>query len=325
MKTYDDDDYALCCDRRRVMLEDCRTSFSEMLHEYRQSRPSELEPKGVSVQADDLITFRQLSARLPGVAAGEEDEYQVDLNLATGANEQDGDSTSKLNRVTQLTGFSDPLYAEAYVNVHRYDIVLDVLVINRTNDTLQNVCLELATLGDLKLCERPQNYTIGPKGKRWIKANIKVSSTETGVIFGNLVYDVAGSSASDKNCVVLNDIHVDIMDYITPATTTELMYRVMWAEFEWENKVAINSNIRYAQSTNHNERLTSGVLTVVWVWHARYSDLSEFLQHIVKSTNMRCLTPKSSLQGDCGFLAANLYAKSIFGTLITHPLVLVLA
>jgi coatomer subunit beta len=123
--------------------------------------------------------------------------------------------------------------------------VQDVLVINRTNDTLQNVCLELATLGDLKLCERPQNYTVGPKGKRWIKANIKVSSTETGVIFGNLVYDVAGSSASDKNCVVLNDIHVDIMDYITPATTSEVLYRIMWAEFEWENKVAINSSIRY--------------------------------------------------------------------------------
>jgi vesicle coat complex subunit len=136
--------------------------------------------------------------------------------------------------------------------------VQDVLVINRTNDTLQNVCLELATLGDLKLCERPQNYTVGPKGKRWIKANIKVSSTETGVIFGNLVYDVAGSSASDKNCVVLNDIHVDIMDYITPATTSEVLYRIMWAEFEWENKVAINSSIRYVS------RERESVCVCVW-------------------------------------------------------------
>lgn len=30
-------------------------------------------------------------------------------------------------------------------------------------------------------------------------------------------------------------------------------------------------------------------------------------------TNMACLTPKSALEGDCGFLAANLYARSIFG------------
>ena len=48
-----------------------------------------------------------------------------------------------------MTGFSDPIYAEAYVNVNQYDIVLDVLIVNQTNDTLQNVTLELATLGKL--------------------------------------------------------------------------------------------------------------------------------------------------------------------------------
>ena len=49
--------------------------------------------------------------------------------------------------MTQLTGFSDPVYAEAYVNVNQFDIVLDVLVVNQTADTLQNLTLELATLG----------------------------------------------------------------------------------------------------------------------------------------------------------------------------------
>ena len=34
-------------------------------------------------------------------------------------------------------GLADPVYAEAYVTVHQYDIVLDVTVINRTPDTLQ--------------------------------------------------------------------------------------------------------------------------------------------------------------------------------------------
>lgn len=72
---------------------------------------------------------------------------------------------------------------------------------------------------------------------------MQVSSTETGIIFGNIVYDVAGTSSSDKNCVVLNDIHIDIMDYINPATCSELKFHRMWAEFEWENKVAVSTNI----------------------------------------------------------------------------------
>jgi len=65
----------------------------------------------------------------------------------------------------------------------------------------------------------------------------QVSSTETGIIFGNIVYDVTGAT-SDRNCVVLNDIHIDIMDYITQAYCEESEFRAMWSEFEWENKVS---------------------------------------------------------------------------------------
>ena len=96
--------------------------------------------------------------------------------------------------------------------------------------------LNFTTLGDLKLVERPQPMLLGPMDFCSIKANVKVTSTENGIIFGNIVYDCGGVS-SDRNVVVLNDIHIDIMDYIVPAACTETEFRQMWAEFEWENKV----------------------------------------------------------------------------------------
>ena len=52
------------------------------------------------------------------------------------------------------------------------------------------------------------------------------------------VYDVSGA-ANDRSVVVLNDIHIDIMDYIIPASCTDAEFRSMWAEFEWENKVRL--------------------------------------------------------------------------------------
>jgi len=236
----------------------------------------------VMAQVDDLIKISQLkspNAQLDIEEKGEE----VDLDRATGVHDQE-DYGTRLHRIVQLTGWSDPIYAEAYVNVHQYDILLDVTVINQTADTLQNLSLELSTLGDLKLLERPQNYTLGGYAKRNIKANIKVSSTETGIIFGSIVYDIAGTSTTEK-IVQLNEIHIDIIDYIFPATTDDASFRRMWAEFEWENKVAVNTNIL---------------------------NLREYLDNIMKVTNMSCLTPSSSLEGDCGFLSANLYAKSAF-------------
>lgn len=36
----------------------------------------------------------------------------------------------------------------------------------------------------------------------------------------------------------------------------------------------------------------------------------------MKSTNMSCLTPEGALSGDCDFLSANMYARSLFGKLL---------
>ena len=57
---------------------------------------------------------------------GSVDEFDLDLTKATGVNDDKKDATtSKLSKVFQLSGFSDPVYAEAYVHVHQYDITLD--------------------------------------------------------------------------------------------------------------------------------------------------------------------------------------------------------
>ena len=59
-----------------------------------------------------------------------QDEDALDMSRATGLGDGE-DFASRLKRITQLTGLSDPVYAEAVVTVHDYDIVLDVLVCQR--------------------------------------------------------------------------------------------------------------------------------------------------------------------------------------------------
>jgi len=274
---------------KEIFNKECREALMEMIEAQGASEILSSNKKknlALNTQADAPIRFSQLSKTNDLASAGDIFELGLSQALGTSKKESAADfSSSKLSKVTQLTGFSDPVYAEAYVHVHQYDIVLDVLIVNQTSDTLQNVTLELATLGDLKLVERPSPVVMGPLDFCSIKANVKVSSTENGIIFGNIVYDCSGA-ASDRNVVVLNDIHIDIMDYIVPATCNEPEFRQMWAVFEWENKVAVNTTL---------------------------TDLHDYLEHLLKSTNMKSLTPDKALSGECGFMAANLYAKSIFG------------
>ncbi|KAK6511904.1 coatomer subunit beta [Arthrobotrys musiformis] len=266
-----------------VFLDDTRKAFRAMItaEEKKRAATDAREKSKNAIQVDDVISFRQLSKKNAGESA---DMIELDLEKATGGDGAVEDVASKLSRVVQLTGFSDPVYAEAYVKVHQFDIVLDVLLVNQTTDTLQNLTVEFATLGDLKVVEKPTTQSLAPHSFQSVQATIKVSSTDQGVIFGNVVYD--GASSTETNVVILNDVHVDIMDYIQPATCTETQFRSMWTEFEWENKVNINS---------------------------KAPTLREFLNQLMAASNMNCLTPEASLKGDCQFLSANLYAKSVFG------------
>ena len=282
---------------RNNFIGDCGICFDEMVKDRRANKDASAGGTGndddededgvtkVVSQADSLISFRQLrERRLIGAKEVDLDD-EADISKATG--EQVGrfsDFRERLKKVFQLTGFADPIYAEAYVTVLDYDIVIEVLVMNRTPQTLTNITIELATMGDLKIVERPAAFTLGPHDRKTVKTNIKVSSTETGHIFGNIVFD--SSTRAENTVLNLHDIRVDIMDYIKPATCTEAKFRSMWAEFEWENKVTVNTAM---------------------------DDLHEYLTHIMSITNMNCLTPPKAIGGECNFLAANLYARSIFG------------
>ncbi|KAJ1920904.1 coatomer subunit beta [Tieghemiomyces parasiticus] len=264
-----------------AFLEECKASFTRLLVADDAAHASHHDASAPdTVQPDELITFGQLAKKTD---LGVTDTYEVDVLRATGDTLR-ADSGSKLDTIVQLAGFSDPVYAEAYVNINQYDIVLDVLIVNQTAETLRNLTVEFTTLGDLKLVEKPTEHNLAPHGFYTLQAHIKVSSTETGVIFGTVYYD--GPGAAESTCVVLNDVHIDIMEYIRPATCDESQFREMWTEFEWENKVLVNTPV---------------------------TDLRAYLDHVLKITNMSCLTPANALSGDCGFISANLYARSIFG------------
>eukprot|EP00755_Sulcionema_specki_P008976 Sspe_Gene.6134::Locus_2057_Transcript_1_1_Confidence_1.000_Length_2963::g.6134::m.6134/K17301/COPB1, SEC26; coatomer subunit beta len=234
---------------------------------------------------DQVIQFTQLlqSKRMRGggVVGDLEDVTTAAKNEAL----KGGDYAQRLGTVVQLTGFDDPVYVEATCVVHQFDILLSLLVVNQTSDTLQNLTVELGTVGDLKLCERPQTYTVDPLGEVRIEASIKVSSTEAGIVFGNVVYDSV-KPGQDQTVIVLNNIHMDIIDYVHPASCTTSEFRSMWLDFEWENKITVNTDIK---------------------------SLREYLDHILKHTNMKCQATSTSLAGDSDFLSANLYAKSSFG------------
>jgi coatomer subunit beta len=67
-------------------------------------------------------------------------------------------------------------------------------MINRTKKTLPNINFELLTQGNLKVVEKPIAITLRPESTQTIKASLKVSSTDNGVIYGYITHDSANGN-----------------------------------------------------------------------------------------------------------------------------------
>lgn len=185
----------------------------------------------------------------------------------------------------QLTGFSDDIYAEAFVEVHHYDILLKIVLMNRTNKTLSNINFELLTQGNLKVVEKPIPISLRPESSATIKASLKVSSTDNGVIYGYLTYDSTGST--EPKILNINEIQIDFINDLAQAECTELEFKKKWAEYEWENKVQVNTTI---------------------------TDLKQYVDHFASTLNISLMTKleETASQASNSFLVANFYTVSKF-------------
>lgn len=271
-----------------VFLDATKSSFKQQVS-LAKSKKHQKNIKNMSKNATTIekaIAFRQLSDS--NSVGADKDSIQQDLELAIkgeSAITSQSSSKSLLKKIVPLTGFSDPVYAEAYIKNNQFDVVLDVLLVNQTKETLKNLHIQFATLGDLKIIDNPPSTNVVPHGFHRLTVTVKVSSADTGVIFGNIIYD--GAHGEDARYVILNDLHVDIMDYIKPSFTDDEQFRKMWNEFEWENKISVKSHL---------------------------TSLHDYLNALTEGTNMGILTPTEALgESDCRFLSCNLYAKSSFG------------
>lgn len=240
----------------------------------------------IITQPDERIVFRQLKGRAVITDFDITEEISDALGDTLGYEDFLGDIKKDIDsKVYQLTGFSDAIYAEAFVEVHHYDILLKIVMMNRTNKTLPNINFELLTQGNLKVVEKPIPVTLKAQSTTTIKASLKVSSTDNGVIYGYITYDSA--SGNKPNILNINEIQIDFINDLMQAECSELEFKKKWAEYEWENKVVVNTTL---------------------------TDLREFVDYFSKSLNVSLMTKleDSDNQASNSFMVANFYTKSKF-------------
>ncbi|KAF7458470.1 beta-COP [Cryptosporidium felis] len=169
-------------------------------------------------------------------------------------------------RIYPITGLSDPVFIEAILQVQHQDVLLEMIVTNQSSRAIQNVQVELYPYGNLLVLEKPQSIShLEPGESMHVYSTAQVKSIETGILFGFVTFQAknspgegpglagaavpGGASSSSfsspqaalNDVVVLNEIGIDLIDFITNSNIPSPLFRQLWSEFEWENKIPIHA------------------------------------------------------------------------------------
>lgn len=194
---------------------------------------------------------------------------------------------SRLDRVFPLTGLSDLIFAEAYIDMDGLDVIVDMILVNQGQETLRNICVEFVSSGGSRMVFKPSQGTLGGYGFTSLKAVIHIQNAEQGIWQGCISYDAHAISLPSYQ--VLNVISLDSSQFLVGEGCTDAQYAEDWRVLEWENRI----NIR-----------------------PRQGSFLEAINDLCSWTNFKCICPRVEDLGEadkCAVFSANLFARSKFG------------
>eukprot|EP00771_Trimastix_marina_P001885 gnl/Trimastix_PCT/2994.p1 GENE.gnl/Trimastix_PCT/2994~~gnl/Trimastix_PCT/2994.p1 ORF type:complete len:965 (-),score=370.01 gnl/Trimastix_PCT/2994:274-3168(-) len=226
---------------------------------------------------DKQLAFRAFEAHMEPAEAETEEEEGETIGRSVGKKHPP--------RVYQLSGFSDPVYVEAVMTVNHYTVNLEFTLINRLADPFHSMNIELTCVRDLQLNDMVIPVPLGANETKKVKTSLKIKSTDTGSVHALLAY--RRTPTSSEETLFLDHIHLDVVYCMGPSIhPSHMEYRMMWQQFEWENKIPVRTPI---------------------------TDPYAFVEYIAKQTAARILPYGEPQHRDANYTSACLFASTIFG------------
>lgn len=219
----------------------------------RKQRPEEpKESEGVSESAqklsefDDLLGFRGLKGRTKADAYFDDGELFL-KNFDSAAQDQKK-VTSKLKNLVQLTGYSDPIYAECTFKFTKYNIDLEVFLLNRTDSILKNLninffsSVNLKGLQNLRLLEKVKLPYLMPGENTSIYKSLKYNVNKEFQFFGDISFE--NNAGTPMATIRTNNIHFNILEFLEAHKISTRRFRHLWQVCDWENKIKLKTKCK---------------------------------------------------------------------------------
>ncbi|EJW05079.1 hypothetical protein EDEG_00860 [Edhazardia aedis USNM 41457] len=186
----------------------------------------------------------------------------------------------------QLTSQSDPIYAEAKIKISKYEIIIDLLLINQTKSTLQNINIELITSSNISIDQNLSLSVLQPGIVKNKTIKAKINECSDSFVCGTISFAFLKNNQF-KGSYTLNiePISFFIRDFLkTPDIYTEDKFKENWVKMEWENtyniKMAPN---KLFNSSDFNDILDSNSIKSIETTRNSKTDLVSLQNKILNN------------------------------------------
>ena len=134
----------------------------------------------------------------------------------------------------QMSGLGDPLYIEANVTYSKYEMLLDLLVINQTSSYLQEISLDFSYSKNLQMISKIDVFSLQPNSACTIKAQLSILESLTSFITATATFKYPKKDDYSGKPFVqnLDEIKMNINEFLEGAS---IKFQDQWKNLEWEN------------------------------------------------------------------------------------------
>jgi len=143
-----------------------------------------------------------------------------------------------VENVVQLSGLSDPVYAEGLVGYTRYEVVVEMMLINQTSSYLQNILVDFVSSRNLVASFVSSPFSLSSRSVAVKRYVFKIQDASSGFVSGSMTFrypDESGEYANTTYMINFCEIRTSVAEFLEPCEIVPHEFREMWKDLEWEN------------------------------------------------------------------------------------------
>lgn len=148
------------------------------------------------------------------------------------------DSISLKHKTVQMSGLGDPLYIESNVSYTKYEILLDMLIINQTSSYLRAITLDFSFSRNLRIMDSIESFSLTPNTATTINVRFSINESLNSFITADVSFKYPNKAEYNTKPYIqnLSEILIDINELLENA---DINFVEVWRTLEWEHIYSI--------------------------------------------------------------------------------------